>query len=224
LRDTAAAAPIAIILDDLHAADRPSVDLLHILAREVARTRLLVLGTYREVEARAGEAGVALAKIGREGAVLALDRLPEAVVRAWIAEASPGTPPEVAAEVCALADGNPLFVQEVLRARRIDPRNLPVGLQAILDDTLAPSRAVGLGGRDRTSATAADRARSAVTLAIRRARGDRFHRAGARRAPRERDQDRAVLRLRARPEHHDAVAGDLSRETSHRERTKRLVL
>jgi predicted ATPase len=43
-------APIVLILDDLHRADDPSWVLLQFIAPELGRSRLLVIGTYREVE------------------------------------------------------------------------------------------------------------------------------------------------------------------------------
>src|SRR5262249_42892660 len=42
--------PIVLVLDDLHAADPPSLLLLHCLPGELRDAKLLVLGTYREAE------------------------------------------------------------------------------------------------------------------------------------------------------------------------------
>jgi predicted ATPase len=42
--------PILLVLDDLHWADRPTLLLLQHLARKLEGARLLVLGTYRDVE------------------------------------------------------------------------------------------------------------------------------------------------------------------------------
>ena len=38
------------MLDNLHWADRPSLLLLEFLAHEVGRSRILVVGTYRDIE------------------------------------------------------------------------------------------------------------------------------------------------------------------------------
>lgn len=54
LQRTAAEQPLALFLDDLHWADHPSLLLLRFLARELARSRILVLGAYRDVEVRRG--------------------------------------------------------------------------------------------------------------------------------------------------------------------------
>ena len=53
LKNAAQSQPLVLVLDDLHWADKPSLLLLQFLARELASTqseRLLVLGSYRDVE------------------------------------------------------------------------------------------------------------------------------------------------------------------------------
>ena len=42
--------PLLLILDDLHAADAPSLLLLQYLARELGSTRMLLLGALRDVD------------------------------------------------------------------------------------------------------------------------------------------------------------------------------
>jgi len=44
--------PRVLVLDDLHAADPSSLELLHFIARDVRSYPLLLIGTYREAEAR----------------------------------------------------------------------------------------------------------------------------------------------------------------------------
>ena len=41
---------LVVVLDDLHWADKPSLLLLQHLARELARMRILVVGTYRDTD------------------------------------------------------------------------------------------------------------------------------------------------------------------------------
>ena len=50
LRSTAAANPLLLIVDDLHAADADSLLLLKFLARDLPQSRILLIGTYREIE------------------------------------------------------------------------------------------------------------------------------------------------------------------------------
>ena len=48
-RRAASVRPLLLVLDDLHAADDPSLLLLQFLARQLDGARLLVVGTYRDV-------------------------------------------------------------------------------------------------------------------------------------------------------------------------------
>ena len=50
LKNAAQSQPLMLVLDDLHWADKPSLLLLQFLALEIASNRLLVVGTYRDVE------------------------------------------------------------------------------------------------------------------------------------------------------------------------------
>ena len=52
IRDAAATRPIVLVLDDLHAADKPSLLLLQFLARSLREARLVVFGAYRDTEPR----------------------------------------------------------------------------------------------------------------------------------------------------------------------------
>src|SRR5262249_811173 len=49
-RNVAGRQPLLVVLDDLHWADTPSLLLLESLAREVGAARVLVVGTFRDVE------------------------------------------------------------------------------------------------------------------------------------------------------------------------------
>jgi len=50
LHNAAASHPLVLILDDLHWADKPSLLMLRYLTRNLAGERLLLVGTYRDVE------------------------------------------------------------------------------------------------------------------------------------------------------------------------------
>jgi hypothetical protein len=140
LREQAARAPLAVILDDLHAADVPSLLLLLLLAREVRRAPILVIGAYRDGAADVGdELGPLLGKIARESETLALARLGRDDIAAWLDEALPGTGHTDATAVYQLTEGHPLFVTEVLRLGRAGlarPRLLD-GLRSVLDEHIA---------------------------------------------------------------------------------------
>jgi hypothetical protein len=73
LAAAAARQPLVVVLDDLHAADQSSLLLLRFVARELRGRRLLLLGTYRELEAsRDPTRRGLLGEVVREGQRLAL--------------------------------------------------------------------------------------------------------------------------------------------------------
>jgi len=113
--------PVALLLDDLHWADSASLAVLQYLARRTRACRVLLLGTYRDVEVsrqRALEA--ALRDLHREHLVerVAIRRLPREGT-ALLMAATIGLE-QVSDAFAALlhgrTDGNPFFTQEVLRA------------------------------------------------------------------------------------------------------------
>ena len=119
LRRAAAKQVITIVLDNLHAADAGSLLMLEFVARELEGTPLLVVGTYREVALRRGDRLVeTLAELTREGS---FERLPlrglTDVEVASLVEAIMGRPaaPELVQAIHRQAEGNPLFVTEVVR-------------------------------------------------------------------------------------------------------------
>ena len=124
LRNAAERRPIALVLDDLHAADAPSLLLLRFLAREVGSMRLLLLGAYRDVDPVAGHSLTAmLAEVTSESAVrrLALDGLTESEVGEYLElTASELASPQLVAALHRQTVGNPLFVGEIVRLLSVE--------------------------------------------------------------------------------------------------------
>ena len=119
LKRAAALRPLVLILDDLHAADEPSLLLLQFVAREVAESRLLIIGAYRDVDPTISEPlTAALVEMAREPTTrtIALAGLDEADVAQFI-ELSTDAPGAVdlALAVHTETEGNPLFVGEIVR-------------------------------------------------------------------------------------------------------------
>jgi hypothetical protein len=121
---------LVVVLDDLHAADLGTLALLHFMARGIHAGRIVLVGTYRDVEARlSADAGEALAKIAREGRYLALGCLGRDAIVKWVAAEGYGD----ADTLFAATEGNPLFVAEMLRLAR-DQRSSPADLTGRLPD------------------------------------------------------------------------------------------
>jgi DNA-binding CsgD family transcriptional regulator len=119
LRSGAARQPIVLMLEDLHEADRGTLDLLTHFARHIGDARLLVLGTYRDVEVdRTHPLASTLAELRRfpHFARLGLHGLSIAEVHRFYCEVrGQDVSLSRAQTVHQQTEGNPLFVQEVLR-------------------------------------------------------------------------------------------------------------
>jgi DNA-binding SARP family transcriptional activator len=119
LRSAARTRPILLVLDDLHAADEPSLLLLQFLARELIASRLLVVGAYRDVDpSPTDRLTAALTELAREPvtATVALAGLDESDVARFIEITSDeAASEELIAAIYEETEGNPLFVGEILR-------------------------------------------------------------------------------------------------------------
>ncbi len=116
VHEAAKARPLCIVLDDLHAADQSSLSLLHFVARQLRPMRVLLLGTYRDVEARIDAAtSELLSRIGREGTTLSLARLDRAEAARLVQEQVGPVAADVETRVYDRSQGNPLFLQEMMR-------------------------------------------------------------------------------------------------------------
>src|SRR5579864_4531773 len=119
LRDVSARQPVMIVLEDLHEADRGTLDLLVHLARHLGDSHVLVLGTYRDVAVdRTHPLSSTLAELRRfpHFARVGLRCLTVADVHQIYCELRGQDVPLTRAEnVHRRTEGNALFVQEVLR-------------------------------------------------------------------------------------------------------------
>jgi DNA-binding SARP family transcriptional activator/tetratricopeptide (TPR) repeat protein len=109
--------PVAIVLDDVHAADEPSLLLLRFLVERLAGTPVLMVCCYRDTDAGPKLRGLA-AELGRDTAAerIALSGLDDGAT-ARLLEQSMGCapPPGLAEEVHDSTRGNPLFIEELGR-------------------------------------------------------------------------------------------------------------
>lgn len=120
LEAVAGVMPIALLLDDLHWADDSSVKLLVHLARYTRGYRILLLGTYRDVELhRQHPLDATLVDLGREGLVeeVHIPRLEQSGTSSLVAEILGGKDDlgDLAELVHRRTEGNAFFIQEVVR-------------------------------------------------------------------------------------------------------------
>lgn len=144
VRRAASDQALLIVLEDLHAADESSLALLHFLARELRSTRVCMLVTFRDVEARLSvDVGEALGKLSREGATLSLSRLAEPDAKRFVVERAGDVAPDVVAQIFRRAQGNPLFLSELVglleRQGNLEtsPQGLPLGVREVIRQRLS---------------------------------------------------------------------------------------
>ena len=119
LRNASGAQPMCLVLEDLHDADKGTMEMLVHLSRNLAGARILLVGTYRDVEVdRTHPLSAALAELRR---VESFQRIPlrglspDEVQRMLSNIAGQEVVFELAEAVYRQTEGNPLFIQEVIR-------------------------------------------------------------------------------------------------------------
>ena len=138
LTDRAAAAPVLLVLEDLHWADTSTLDLVAFLARNLADRRLLLLATYRADELSSAERMRRLADgVRRSGSAVLLELVPlgpEELAALLAARADGSLPAAVTNAIVARSEGNPFFAEELLTVAADDHRSgeLPRGLRDLL--------------------------------------------------------------------------------------------
>lgn len=127
LRSFSQKAPLILILDDLHWADRASLDLLLRLGRRLQESRILILGTYRPDEVALGRAGErhplekVIAELKRSLGEIELDlnrtvqRESEAFVDALLDSSPNCLNDHFRGDLLRHTQGQPLFTMELLR-------------------------------------------------------------------------------------------------------------
>ncbi|MBV8234384.1 MAG: hypothetical protein JO075_01670, partial [Acidimicrobiia bacterium] len=147
--------PVVLLLDDLHWADRPTLQLLQHLIRRSGDVPLLILGTYRDTDlVRTHPLAEVLADLRRADVVA---RLPlrglelDDVLAMLVPEGTPGPDDRSLAEALwRETEGSPLFLREILRhlaetgavsrgtdghwraRRRIDRLGIPEGVKEVI--------------------------------------------------------------------------------------------
>ncbi len=111
--------PLVVVLDDLHSADPSSLRLLEFVAQHAWFERLLLIGTYRDVEVEGTGhplQPLILPLVSRATATLTLTGLGRDEVGALMAVTTGREPaPELVDEVHRRTGGNPFFVEQTAR-------------------------------------------------------------------------------------------------------------
>ncbi|MFE3449446.1 AAA family ATPase [Nonomuraea sp. NPDC059194] len=113
--------PVVVVLDDLHWADGASLRLLEFAAQHTWFERLLLLGTYRDVEVEQGEHPLRpqLTSLSARATMITLTGLDRAQVAALIARTIGHEPDgDVVEEIHLRTGGNPFFVEQTARLWR----------------------------------------------------------------------------------------------------------
>jgi tetratricopeptide (TPR) repeat protein len=119
LTNAACVQPMLVVLEDLHDADKGTLDMLTHVSRNIANARLLIVGTYRDVEVdRSHPLSAALAELRRVssfGRVILRGLNADEVRRMLESITRLEVPWGLAEALHRQTEGNPLFVQEVIR-------------------------------------------------------------------------------------------------------------
>lgn len=136
--ELAASAPLCLVLEDMHWADRPSKDLLRYLLGRLERERVMIVLTYRSDEMhRRHPLRPFLAEIARKPSVhrLMLDPLMAGAMAELITSRGPLAAGAVD-RIVDRAEGNAFFAEELLEAERAAAASGATGGPAILPEAL----------------------------------------------------------------------------------------
>jgi DNA-binding CsgD family transcriptional regulator/tetratricopeptide (TPR) repeat protein len=134
--------PLLVSFDDVHLADQASIELLHFVARSISTERTLVLATYRIGSPPEHALSRCLDSLRRHELFveLALPPLDATETREFVVNATDVHPSGSAiAQLHARTGGNPLFLQEVLRANQRDVSfdRVPESIAHVVHERLA---------------------------------------------------------------------------------------
>ena len=149
LAASAARAPLVVVLDDLHWMDEPSLRALELVGRTLHEVPLLVVGTYRDDEARRHpDLSAVLGGLQRTARSLPLRGLSEDALGELVAQHAGTAKPELVRTVHDVSAGNPFFADELLRLILADgdavtssgTLPLPEGVAETIRRRIAPLR------------------------------------------------------------------------------------
>lgn len=150
LARAAAERPLVVVFDDLHWADGGSLQLLQLAVRQLAHAPVLFVGTYRDVEMRLAAESRLRAQLARLGELIPLGGLDAGAVSELVQSLVGRAPPaELVARVHALSEGNPFFVDALVRValgtaagdsltQRLADLRVPEGIRDVVRERVRP--------------------------------------------------------------------------------------
>jgi predicted ATPase len=136
LTERAAAAPVLLVLEDLHWADTSTIDLVVFLAHNVADRPLLLLATYRADEPASTERMRRLTDgVRRSGAALVVELGPlerDELTALLMARTAGSLPADLTETIVTRSEGNPFFAEELVADAGNETSELPRGLRDLL--------------------------------------------------------------------------------------------
>jgi tetratricopeptide (TPR) repeat protein len=152
LANAANVKPMLVILEDLHDADKGTLEMLSFVSRNLTGKRLLLIGTYRDVEVdRNHPLSAALAELRRVssfGRILLRGLNIDEVRRMLVRITNEDIPVGLAEAVHRQTEGNPLFVQEVVRYLTEEKLLVRAGGKLVTSDTATLQMSIPEGLRD----------------------------------------------------------------------------
>ncbi|WP_412744351.1 ATP-binding protein [Krasilnikovia sp. MM14-A1004] len=140
LRRVAARTPLVVVLDDLHWADAGAVRLAGFVARQLFRDRVLLVGTYRELEIGADHpVGDLVAALPADAELVSLTGLDSTATGELIRRTMGADPSaELVAAVQRRTGGNPFFVTQLSRLAGgpADPPGPAAALPAVVGEAI----------------------------------------------------------------------------------------
>jgi hypothetical protein len=116
LMNAAREKPCFIVLEDLHAADPESIELIEFAAAALRSSAITIVGTFREAEAAKSQSAAAFQRITGRAHTLTLQRLRRHEVAAHLESVIGEAPPDpLVSAVYDATEGNPLFLVETTR-------------------------------------------------------------------------------------------------------------
>ncbi len=141
LERLSAAQPLLLILEDLQWVDESTLDLISAIARRRTPAQLMIVATYRPVDAILSTSPLKQMKqdllVHRLCYEIAVEPLTEAQVESFIASQQPNFPRSLASAIHRRSEGNPMFMVAMLENWAQSPGNpdpgIPETLKQLLD-------------------------------------------------------------------------------------------